>query len=182
MTEELKQRFDLWLNACLTIDGFKKKYNKMLSEMRPVNVEKLKNFEEINESKTKNGQYYYNHLRFVDYDGYDEKLIMTLKRSNISYILRLINRDLSDVPVRVVPPASDRIDHDWVAVLEVENEQTKQHAFNEVFVMQTRQDYRLVFRELIYNGCNYEPRGTQVQVLTDEQVNALLGNIETKQL
>ena len=55
MTEELKQRFDLWLSYCLTLDKFEKQYNKMLSEMRPVNVEKLKNFEEINDSKTKNG-------------------------------------------------------------------------------------------------------------------------------
>ena len=59
MTEELKERFELWLEYCLELEKFKKQYDKMLSEMRPINVEKFKNFEEINDSKTIAGIFMY---------------------------------------------------------------------------------------------------------------------------
>lgn len=182
MSEELKERFDLWLSCCLTIDKFKKQYNKMLSEMRPVNVERLKNFEEINESKTKNGKYYHNNLMIRDYNRCNEELLMTLQRSDNEYILRLVNRDLNDLPVVIFNLNQQGIDRDYVATLEINNEKTQQnHTFEVVASMRDNKPC-LIYREWTWVEHRWTVVDTQTKPLTQQQVNKLLGEDDIKQL
>lgn len=182
MEDELKQRFDLWLSCCLTIDKFKKQYNKMLSEMRPINVEKLKNFEEINESKTKNGKYYHNNLMIRDYNHNNEELIMTLQRSDNEFILRLVNRDINDLPVVMFNLNQQGVDRDYVATLEINNEKTNQYHTYEVVASMRDNKPCLVYREWTWVDCRWSAVDTQTKHLTEQQVNKLLGKNDIKQL
>ena len=182
MTEKLKQRFELWLNCCLTLDKFKKQYNKMLSEMRPINVEKLKNFEEINESKTKNGKYYHNNLMIRDYNRNNEELLMTLQRSDNEFILRLVNRDINDLPVVMFNLNQQGVDRDYVATLEINNEKTNQYHTYEVVASMRDNKPCLVYREWTWVEHRWSAVDTQTKPLTEQQVNALLGKNDVKQL
>ena len=183
MTEELKERFDLWLSYCLTLDKFKNQYKRMLSEMRPVNVEKLKKFEEINESKTKNGKYYHNNLMIRDYNNHNEELCMTLQRSDNEYIFRLVNRDLSDLPVMMFNLNMLGVDRDYVATLEVNNDKTQQYHTYEVVASMRDNKPCLIYREWTWvDGHRWSVVDTQTKPLTEQQVNKLLRQNNIKQL
>ena len=69
-----------------------------------------------------------------------------------------------------------------MAVLETIKLSTNQRIISEVIAMRTREEYKLVFRELVGANNNYKQRNIQTKTLTDEQVCALLGKVDTKRL
>ncbi len=178
MTEELKQRFELWLEYCLGLEKFKKQYDKMLSEMRPINIEKFKNFEEINDSDTKNGKGRYTVFENDDFGVYNPKIKLIVGKNDLRYQLELVVRELTDIKQRYYGLTQNRIDADYAAVLMIDDGNLSHHRMYEVDIINNGKKYGLVCRE----WANFQIVDTQTKPLTEQQVNALLAKSEIKQL
>ena len=175
-------KFKLWLEACLEFDNFSKRYVKMMSETPTHCVEKFIDYEETNEQCNIDGKVTYSEVIIYDEDGCEPELMLVTQNGDIRYRLRLIDIELGDMEARITPPNPNGLDFDGVAVLETIKLSTNQRIISEVIAMRTREEYKLVFRELVGANNNYKQRNIQTKTLTDEQVCALLGKVDTKRL
>jgi len=175
ITKDLRNKFKAWLDTCLTIDEFGKRYNKMIGEMTPECVERFNNFEEMDTTvNTEKGPVH--HWSMIHgQDDYEPEMSLYVITNARKYYLRLVNRELGDMGARLTPPNPTRPDFDGVAVLEIEDIKTKKKSLNEVIIMRTRDAHKLIYRELVGDGHVYQQRNTQATALTDEQVDTLLG-------
>jgi len=182
ITTEDKNKFKVWLNACLEFEDFRKRYVKMMSET-PLNcVKNFIDFEETNEHCNLDGKATYSEVNIYDEDGCEPELMLITQNDDIRYRLRIVNIELGDMEARITPPDPSGLDFDGVAVLEAIKLSTNERHISEVIAMRTRQECKLVFRELVGKEQKFNQRNVQTQTLTDEQVSALLGKVNTRQL
>ena len=170
ITKETKNRFKLWLNACLSFEDFKKRYDMMIGDMNPEYLKSLDDWEQDERSIIVGSNWQITYAG----DSVEPVAILNLKKSGLSYTLKLINRQLGEMGTRLTPPDPTRLDFDSVAVLEIENLNTHQKVLDEVIVMRSREKNKLVFRELVGTEYQYKQRNVQVKELTSQHATALL--------
>ena len=170
ITKETKNRFKLWLNQCLSFEDFKKKYDKMIGVMNPKYLKPLDNWEQDERGLIVGSNWQITYAG----DSVEPEVILNLQTGGLRYKLKLINRKLGEMGTRLTPPDPTRLDFDSVAVLEIENLKTHQQLINEVIVMRSKENNKLIFRELVGTGYQYKQRNVQVKELATEHATALL--------
>jgi len=181
MTEELKQRFELWLNSCKSLKVFYKQYMSIIHEMRHEEISKFKKFEEFEEKRSRDGRSgYKKYINFYvdDFSRYEPSIKLIVLKNDTRYELSIIDRDLNDINERVYGLKQNQIDGDYVALIIVDDGSLKNHRMYEVDIVNNCKNYELVCRE----WANLKIVDTQTKPLTEQQVNALLGKNEIKQL
>ena len=182
MTKDLKNKFKLWLDTCLTFEDFRKRYEKMVSTMTPECAEKFNNLEEMDTTVNTEKGPVHHWLMIHGQDDYEPEISLFVITNARKYYFRLTNRELGDMGARLTSPNPTRLDFDGVSVLEIEDLATKKKSLNEVIIMRTRDAHKLIYRELVGEGRQYQQRNTQNKTLSDEQVDALLGEQAFKKI
>ncbi|MBQ3502567.1 MAG: hypothetical protein IJA72_02780 [Clostridia bacterium] len=181
MEEELKQRFELWLNGCKSLNLFYKQYVSIIREMRHEEISKFKNFEEFEAKHSRGGRTGYKkyiNFQIDDFSRYDPSIKLIVLKNDIRYELQIIDRDLNDITERVYGLKQNQIDGDYVALITVDDGSLKNHHMYEVDIVNNGKKYGLVCRE----WANLQIVNTQTKPLTEQQVNVLLGKNDVKQL
>lgn len=181
MEEELKQRFDRWYYSCRSFKMFENQLSAMIHEMRPEEITKFKQYEEFEAKHSRGGRSgYKKYISFQvdDFSRYDTSIKLIVLKNDTRYELQIIDRDLNDITERVYGLKQNQIDGDYVALITVDDGSLKNHHMYEVDIVNNGKKYGLVCRE--WN--NLQIVNTQIKPLTEEQVNALLGKNDLKQL